>query len=320
MQEWKLQHPEKSAQRLKASLTNGNIPSIFEMRACFECNNRCIHCFNEDIKRTYKALALEELFKYVDKLTTEEMVVVTGGEPTMRKDLLDLLKYIKEKGKLVHLHTNGVRLSDKKYLERLIPFIDLLTLPIHSSNYDIFDSITRVKGSANKTVKAFRNLVQIDKITIVTQTVINQLNYKTLLDTFDMIQDISPGIRMILTFPHPKSSAFSKSVVPMFSEIKEYVCEVLKKYSNLILTHYIPKCVLHPYQDVAFYFDKIDEPDVLKPGVDYIENWRKVNFETFISRIKTDICKTCKFDDVCVGVWKEYGELYPEPDLVPITE
>jgi MoaA/NifB/PqqE/SkfB family radical SAM enzyme len=309
IKELKPQHPREISEKLRAHFTNNKVTKNFEVIACYECNERCIHCFNSEDDRRNRALGLEELYKHIDKMTTEELVCVIGGEPTMRADLADVLKYIKEKGKLVNLNTNGIRLGNEEYLEKLIPYIDVIVFPIHSSNYDVFDSITQVKGSAEKTIPVFKKLVQIDKILVITQTVINQLNYKTLLDTFDMIQDISPGIRMTLTFPRSIGAAFSTDVVPKYSKVKEYVQSVLKKYACLTLTRDIPRCYLYPYQDMIVNIDG----DHCNVG-----EWEKDHSRQ--SRIKTTNCKNCVFNDECLGVWREYGELYPDPDLVPITQ
>ena len=302
IEEWKFRHPGEDLEGLRKYLKPGS--QGFEIKPCFICNEKCIHCFNGEDERRVKTPTLEELYRHLDTMTTEESVCVIGGEPTMRDDLAEILKYIKAKGKQTNLHTNGLRLADEKYLEKLIPYIDIITFPIHSSDYDVFDSITRVKGSAEKSITVFKKLVQIDGIIVGTQTVINQLNYKTLLETFDMIQNISI-VRMMLTFPHPVGAAYTTSVTPRYSEIKSYVQTVLKKYSPLVDTRDIPRCYLHPYQTEVAILDS-DHCTTTKNETDY-------------QRVKSPECKTCIFNNECIGVWREYGELYSDLDLNPVT-
>jgi MoaA/NifB/PqqE/SkfB family radical SAM enzyme len=319
LEEWKIQHPGESLEKLRVYLTNrpNDNTSTFVLRVSYLCNNKCIHCFNEDEKKKLKEPKLEELLKVLDGVDKEELIIVTGGEPTLRKDFLDLLKYIKAKGKFVILQSNGMKFSDEKYVEEIVPYLYCITLPIHSSNYDVFDSITQVKGSAEKVVTALKNLVKTN-VNITSQTVINRLNYKTLLDTFDMIRDIAPNIEMMLTFPHPISSAHSTNVVPRFSEIRDEVQKVVKKH--YISSHYIPKCVHYPYQSSPRYLDKNDDGSLYKPGFEYTDYFVNYGILRAGSRIKTTNCKNCIFNDECLGVWKEYGELYPDPDLEPIYE
>jgi MoaA/NifB/PqqE/SkfB family radical SAM enzyme len=288
------------------------------LRTGYSCNNRCIHCFVED-RKAIDNLSTEEVKTEIDVIK-EPIVIVTGGEPTMRKDLQEILLYCKQKHLFVELQTNGVKLSNKDYLKTVAPFFDSLFLPIHSSDNKIFDSITQVEKSFEQTIQAMKNAMEYEHIFIVTETVINKLNYKTLLSTLDMIQSINPGCTMAIACPHPVGAAFSRNVTPMFSEITDYLQPALKKYAYLMHTHYIPRCYLYPYHEIVQNMEKRDNGTVYKPGIDYLDGkWKRFDYGKFHegSRVKCDKCKNCIFDKECYGVWKEYGELY-DLDLHPI--
>ena len=159
----------------------------------------------------------------------------------------------------------------------------------------------------------------------MTQTVINKLNYKTLMSTFDMIQRILPGAIMNLTFLHTIGVANSTSIAPKYSDIAQYLQPVLKKYAYLIRTHYIPKCYLYPYHTVIDQnVDDGDNGSVIKDGIDYIVEgnlgWTRTNYGEYKEngKIKSAKCKKCIFDKECIGIFRTYGELYPELDLSPI--
>jgi len=324
VEEWKKSHPGEDPEKgLRKLLNKRNAPeSTFALRICHTCNHDCIHCFNEEEKKenaNQKVLTTEELFGFLDK-DTSDLVLITGGEPTTRKDLLEILKHISENGRECTLQSNGFRFADTEYTNSLAPYFQGITLPIHSSDPDIFDAITKCKGSFENTIKALKNLRDTEKITIITQTVINQLNYKTIESTFDLIQSIHPGVSMTLTFPHPISSAYSTAVTPRFTDIKPYVQKAIKKYGYLIHTHYLPRCVLHPYQTLVDILDRNDVAEVPKPGIEFIEGkWDTVNYETTSEyRIKSPVCLQCRFNTECNGIWREYGELYPDLDLLAI--
>jgi MoaA/NifB/PqqE/SkfB family radical SAM enzyme len=305
---WQQQHPSESLEKLRELLCPHENTPNFEIRPFPGCNEKCIHCFNGDNNEKVHVPTMEELYSEVDRMGPKGGVCVIGGEPTLRKDLAVLLKYIREKGLEVNLHTNGLRLADREYLEGLIPYVDLLVFPLHSSDYSVFDSITQVKGSAETAWKVFKDIVQMNRITIVTQTVINQLNYKTLLETFDKIQNISPEIRMMLTFPTPSGAAHTIKVTPKYSDIATYIQPVLKKYTYLLNIRDIPRCYLHPYNDRV----QIDDDD--QCVVEWDSN------DSSSRRIKSSNCKECIFNKKCSGVWREYGDLYPDLDLLPICE
>ena len=76
------------------------------------CNFRCPFCHNSDLlgaEGSYR-VETEELMAFLKKrVGLLDAVCITGGEPTLQKDLPDLLEQIKALGYLVKLDTNGTR-------------------------------------------------------------------------------------------------------------------------------------------------------------------------------------------------------------------
>ena len=208
-------------------------------------------------------------------------------------------------------------LSNKHYFETLKPFMDFAFIPIHSCVPEIHDATTRVPGSFFDTMLGLKNLYN-SEIFEMTITVFNKLNYKTIVSTFDMIQDNFPGQLMSLTFPHPIGAAHTKDIVPRYIDTKPYIQELVKKWGHLMFVHYIPKCFTYPYQDII-----LDVGVKNRFGSDYIDGkWQTLNIGDPApdAKIKPETCKVCIFYSECAGVWKEYAELYPdlEVDLIPI--
>lgn len=93
------------------------------------CNFRCPYCHNPELVPTDGApgsIPQEEVFKYLESRKGYiEGVVVTGGEPTIQKDLPLFLEKIKSLGFCVKLDTNGSNpLMLRELIEkRLISYI-----------------------------------------------------------------------------------------------------------------------------------------------------------------------------------------------------
>lgn len=84
------------------------------------CNLRCPFCHNASLVTGHvpAAMGSEEFFAFLKKRRgLLDGVCVTGGEPTLRKDLPEFLTKIRELGYLVKLDTNG---SNPEMLRRLI--------------------------------------------------------------------------------------------------------------------------------------------------------------------------------------------------------
>ena len=97
------------------------------------CNLRCPFCHNWRIvvdpkpPFLHEAAALkilESRKKYVDA------VVVTGGEPTMHKELPKFLAKLKKRGFMVKLDTNGFY---PEVLEECLPYVDYVALDVKTS-------------------------------------------------------------------------------------------------------------------------------------------------------------------------------------------
>jgi MoaA/NifB/PqqE/SkfB family radical SAM enzyme len=308
------------------------------LRTGYSCNFHCQHCFAED-KKTLADFSLSKIKSFIDDLGKEPIVTLSGGEPTVRPDLLEILKYIKSKERayLIDIQTNAAKFSDLAFLKNLEPYFDSAFVPFHSSNMDIFDEVTQVAGSGELVVQALKNL-SASSIRVMTNIVINKFNYKTITETMDLIQKINPGCSMALTHLHPVGGGASTRVAPRYEEIHDSVQKALKKYGYLIYTHYIPRCQLYPYQSIVSLADDWENGSKSKPGINhqdgdwgkvdyaayggtiYIDekanpNWPSLNIEQ--SKVKSIRCKECRFNNNCIGVWKEYGVLYP--DLVGLT-
>lgn len=80
------------------------------------CNFRCPFCHNKDIVFANESLASHQITPYTEEEILAFLrkragvltgVCITGGEPTLQKDLPDFLARIKELGLLIKLDTNG---------------------------------------------------------------------------------------------------------------------------------------------------------------------------------------------------------------------
>lgn len=75
------------------------------------CNFRCPYCHNPElVDETADEIEIEEIFKFLEeRKPLLDGVVITGGEPTMHDDLLDVMTHIKKLGYLLKLDSNGTR-------------------------------------------------------------------------------------------------------------------------------------------------------------------------------------------------------------------
>ena len=125
------------------------------------CNFRCPFCHNMDLVlgEVEPALSTEDFFAFLEKRKgILDGVCITGGEPTLQKDLLDFIRGIRDKGYLVKLDTNGYR---PKVLEELLRenLLDYVAMDIKSS----VENYPRVTGMADLDVTGIQESVSLLK-------------------------------------------------------------------------------------------------------------------------------------------------------------
>lgn len=86
------------------------------------CNLTCTYCF-ADSQKTSADPALEQVRSWLHQLAVpgQTLVQLSGGEPTVRDDIPQIVVYAKQAGcRYVQLNTNGIRLAkDKEYVKKL---------------------------------------------------------------------------------------------------------------------------------------------------------------------------------------------------------
>lgn len=83
------------------------------------CNFRCPYCHNPELIGNKDSLIpVDEILEFLNgRVGKLDGVVITGGEPTLHKDLPDFIKQIKQLNFCVKLDTNG---TNPKMLQNLI--------------------------------------------------------------------------------------------------------------------------------------------------------------------------------------------------------
>ena len=141
------------------------------------CNFKCGYCYNSEIvfNRT-NSISEEEVFSFLsDRKKYIEGVCITGGEPTIHKELPNFIKKIKSLGYKVKLDTNG---TNPEMVELLI-------------NNNLIDYIAMdIKGSEESYNKITQTFVPIEKIKRSIKLIIESgIDYEfrtTILPTFDV--------------------------------------------------------------------------------------------------------------------------------------
>lgn len=125
------------------------------------CNLKCEYCYANsgafDEKSEISIEEIEELLSIMSEPIGK--IIITGGEPLLRNDILDIIRVCNKYGK-VQLLTNGT-LGDKELYEKILSLVDSIQISI-DSNIPEYHDRNRGAGSFEKAVNHARIISEID--------------------------------------------------------------------------------------------------------------------------------------------------------------
>ncbi len=163
-------------------------PYRMDLAVTYRCNNDCAHCYNAR-PRDYPELPTEKWHQILDKLWTIGIphVVFTGGEPTLRNDLPELIAHAEHNGQISGINTNGRRLSDRGYVEELIKAgLDHVQITLESHNPDIHNAMVKSSGAWKQTVAGIHNVLETP-LYVMTNTTMLSSNSPQLEETLEFL-------------------------------------------------------------------------------------------------------------------------------------
>jgi len=166
-------------------------PLRVDLALTFRCQNNCVHCYAGGPHETSE-LTTEQWKEVINRLQRVGVFILTftGGEPTLREDLIELLLYAQNKGMVTGLVTNGRKLKDKTYVSALEKSgLDFVQVTLESHEAKIHDSMTATKGSWKETVAGIKNAVP-SQIYTTTNTTLSKQNAPDFLETLDFLKDL----------------------------------------------------------------------------------------------------------------------------------
>ena len=122
------------------------------------CNFFCPYCHNPSLipinKSQRSSINTKDVFDFLkDRKGLLDAVVVTGGEPTLHKKLLDFFVKIKEMGFLVKVDTNGSNPNEiKKYVEEKV--VDYIAMDIKGLPQDYVNFFCKTQDIEKKIIKS----------------------------------------------------------------------------------------------------------------------------------------------------------------------
>ena len=152
----------KYAKNMKAPHRMDLMISSMTKDGHWNCNQKCLHCYAAGQQYSdEKELSTEEWKKIIDKCKKAYIpqLTFTGGEPTLRSDLVELIDY--SKWFITRLNTNGVLLTEELCKKLNDASLDSVQITFYSWNPAVHNKLVGA-NNFEKTVEGIKNAIKAD--------------------------------------------------------------------------------------------------------------------------------------------------------------
>lgn len=283
----------------------------------YSCNNNCIFCCHSHKRNGKLERTTDEILKDIHEAHSlgSTYLEIIGGEPTIRKDFIRIVKFAKASGfSTIMIATNGRMLSYKAYTESIIEAgINHIVFSVHGHNDSLHDSLTGCDGSFDQLMNGIENVKSSGAVQMGTNTTIVRQNYHSLPDIGKLI--LSLGIRnseFIFVDPtHGAPKEKFDELVPGYDEVALKVNTLLQIGKDNNISHWDIRYYLLCKIDKKF-FNQVSE---LNENKKFLTEHRAPDFyntDASGSRMKESrttsvpFCDDCINKAICEGPWVEY--------------
>ncbi|MFC2085117.1 radical SAM protein [Bacteroidota bacterium] len=326
----------KNAAKIKKnyylSLHHLNIlkPNFVLWLSTYACNLKCPFCEANAGKESVDELTTNDAKNLIDELKNMKTrrLVISGGEPLIRKDIFEIMEYANTKNIEIGLLSNGVNV--KKHWDKLknIKYFFFLTSIDGTKKYH--DGIRELNNSFDAALESLEFFKSIKVPTRMIKTVVTPGNIDDIENIYNVIKssaatrwEVSPVSVVGRAAENDKFSLNSRQLQFLINFINntktEFPADISESHSYLGCFQDWPigkpffcgagltRCAIMPNGEILgcnqIYDLNKSEGNIKNEKLSYI--WKN-NFKSFRNNSKNKICNECKFWNSCQGgCWAE---------------
>jgi AdoMet-dependent heme synthase len=231
-------------------------PYVVSWNLTYRCNLACEHCYLDAGGTPLVAtenfadrseLSTDECFKVIDDIATfapECVTILTGGEPLLRRDILDIVRRASERGLWAVVGTNGVRISENVAARLSEAGARGLSLSLDALDPDRHDRFRNVRGAWRNTVEG-AEILNRTGLPFIVQTTAGAHNLGELEAIADFAHDRLAAKVWNLYFLVPTGRGqFVSDITPaQYDDVLSSLHRIQRKYERRMLVN--AKCAPH---------------------------------------------------------------------------
>ena len=231
-------------------------PYVISWNLTYRCNLACEHCYLDaggtplvgtENFADRSELGTEECFRVIDEIAAfapECVTILTGGEPLLRRDILEIVRRAAERDLWVVVGTNGVRITENLARRLAEAGARGLSLSLDALDPDRHDRFRRVRGAWRNTVEG-AEILNRTGLPFIVQTTAGSHNLGELEAIADFAHDRLAAKVWNLYFlvPAGRGQFVSDMTPEQYDEVLASLYRIQRKYDRRMLVN--AKCAPH---------------------------------------------------------------------------
>jgi radical SAM protein with 4Fe4S-binding SPASM domain len=231
-------------------------PYVISWNLTYRCNLACEHCYldagSTPLVKTENfadrtELGTEDCFRVIDEIAAfapECVTILTGGEPLLRRDVLEIVRRAADRGLWVVVGTNGVRITENLAQRLADAGARGLSLSLDALDPDRHDRFRRVRGAWQNTVEG-AEILNRTGLPFIVQTTAGSHNLGELEAIADFAHDRLAAKVWNLYFLVPTGRGqFVSDISPaQYDEVLASLYRIQRKFDRRMLVN--AKCAPH---------------------------------------------------------------------------
>jgi radical SAM protein with 4Fe4S-binding SPASM domain len=168
------------------------VPLVVSWNLTRKCNLKCPHCYiNATTQELKNELTTGESKNLIDQIceVSRPLLILSGGEPLLRPDVYELVRYGASKGLKMGLGSNGSLINATAAKRLKEAGIETVSISLDSHIPEQHDEFRGVPGSWEKAVGAIKAL-QENGVLVQVNTTLTQQNYDQIGDIMSLVENI----------------------------------------------------------------------------------------------------------------------------------
>ena len=231
-------------------------PYVVSWNLTYRCNLACEHCYLDaggapqvgtENFADRSELGTDECFRVIDEIAAfapECLTILTGGEPLLRRDILEIVRRASERGLWVVVGTNGVSITENVARRLADAGARGLSLSLDALDADRHDHFRKVRGAWRNTVDG-AEILNRTGLPFIVQTTAGSHNIGELDAIADFAHDRLAARVWNLYFLVPTGRRqFVSDITPaQYDEVLASLYRIQRKYDRRMLVN--AKCAPH---------------------------------------------------------------------------